>query len=189
MYSMMMVLVMMTAVFFQAPTKKREEHGHIKLIERAGGRVVLCRGRAGGAGRSDGGGGGGQERDLHTGATVSLSGEGLMCRAGETGEGGQRQALPGEVLPRRQLVHLGRDPGHSSQPGLSAGGGGHQPAGHPEPPGGQEAGQVGQGVQQRGLLLSLRRLLSQIGTGGWDEKSRLRLKHDILTFDDIPLHA
>ena len=42
------------------------------------------------------------------------SGEGLMWCAGETGEGGQRQALPGEVFPRRQLVHLGRDPGHSS---------------------------------------------------------------------------
>ena len=61
---------MVTVVHFQAATKKREEHGHIKLIERAGRRVVLCRGRARGAGRSDGGGGGGQERDLHTGAEV-----------------------------------------------------------------------------------------------------------------------
>ena len=88
-----------------------------------------------------------------------------MWLPGETGEGGQGEALPGEAFSGRQLVHLGRDPGHEGQPGLPEGGGGHQPAGHPEPPGGQEAGQAGQGGQQWGLLLSLGGLLSQIGTG------------------------
>ena len=178
----MMGMWMMMTVVLQATAKKREEHRHIKLIERARWRVVLCRGRAGGAGRADGGRGGGQERNLHPGKNRLLIGfayrhrEGLVC-SGETRQGGQGEALPREALPGCQLVHLGRDPRHSSQPGLPEGAGRHQPAGHPEPPGGQEAGQAGQGDQQWGLLIPLWRLFSKTGAGATRSQDTIQSIH------------
>ena len=178
----MLGMWMMMTVVLQATAKKREEHRHIKLIERARWRVVLCRGRARGAGRADGGRGGGQERNLHPGKNRLLIGfayrhrEGLVC-SGETRQGGQGEALPREALPGCQLVHLGRDPRHSSQPGLPEGAGRHQPAGHPEPPGGQEAGQAGQGDQQWGLLIPLWRLFSKTGAGATRSQDTIQSIH------------
>ena len=59
----------------------------------AGRRVVLCRGRAGGARRADGRRGGGQEGDLHPGEHDDQPG-GKHVISGEAGKGGQGQAVP-----------------------------------------------------------------------------------------------